>query len=86
MMEIVKVGKVAELLKIKEWTVYQLVRRGIIPPGVVIHLGRQVQFDSDALMEWLRRGGTGSGDLSGRVQKKRPATSHKGRTTATACE
>lgn len=57
-MELVKVGRVAKVLRTKEQTIYQLVRRGIIPPGVAIHLGRQVQFDLDALKDWLRRGGT----------------------------
>ena len=63
-MELVKVGKVAKILKTNEQHVYHLVRQGVIPPGVAIHLGRQVHFDCDALLDWLRRGGTG-GTLTG---------------------
>lgn len=57
-MELVKVGRAAEILNTNAAHVYCLVRQGVIPPGVAIHLGRQVHFDCDALLDWLRRGGT----------------------------
>jgi len=36
---------------------YELVRTGILPPGVVVRLGRQLRVDEDALIVWVRTGG-----------------------------
>jgi len=36
---------------------YELARVGILPDGVVVRLGRQIRFDEDALVDWIRGGG-----------------------------
>jgi excisionase family DNA binding protein len=48
--------EVARRLRISTWKLYDLVKQGIIPPGVVVHLGRQVRF-SPELEDWLKSGG-----------------------------
>lgn len=37
---------------------YRLVREGVIPPGPVVRIGRQVRFNRGALERWLDAGGT----------------------------
>ena len=38
---------------------YRLAREGILPPGVVIRIGRRLLIDEDALDEFRRQGGRG---------------------------
>ncbi len=48
----------ARVLNVRRQRVRQLYRTGLMPPGVVVRLGRQVRFDLDALDAWIRAGGT----------------------------
>lgn len=38
-------------------TLYNLLRRGAIPPGVAIRIGHSVRWDRDRLEAWLAAGG-----------------------------
>jgi excisionase family DNA binding protein len=38
---------------------YKLIREGVIPPPVVIRVGRQYRVNADALEEWIEAGGAG---------------------------
>ncbi len=49
---------IAKVLNLKKTRVYELVRRGFFPPGVVVRLGRQIRWDEDALRQWIARGGS----------------------------
>lgn len=46
------------LRKNSDGAVYDLVARGIIPPGPLVRLGWKIQFNEDLLIEWIERGGT----------------------------
>jgi len=46
------------LNKRSDGAVYDLVRKNILPPGVVVRLGWNIQFNEDALEDFLARGGT----------------------------
>jgi predicted DNA-binding transcriptional regulator AlpA len=48
---------VASILQVSEQRVWEMARVGILPPGVVVRLGRQVRFNEDRLSEWLEEGG-----------------------------
>lgn len=50
--------QVAPLLQVKPGRVYEMARLGILPKGVVIRMGRQIRFDEDSLIEWIRSGGS----------------------------
>lgn len=53
-----KVGFAAEELGVSEQRIYELVRKGFFPPGVVTRLGvRQIRFNEEALREWIAGGG-----------------------------
>jgi phage terminase Nu1 subunit (DNA packaging protein) len=52
-----KADKVAQILNVDKARVYELART-VLPPGVVVRIGRQVRFDLRALREWLQKGGT----------------------------
>lgn len=47
----------ARMLYVSVGRAYELARTGILPSGVVVRLGRQIRFDEDALIEWIRAGG-----------------------------
>ena len=49
--------QVARQLRITEWKVYDLVRRGILTPGVYIKLGRSIRFSPSQFAEWKANGG-----------------------------
>jgi excisionase family DNA binding protein len=51
------VDEVADMLRVGKWMVYDYVRRGILPVGVAIHLGRSIRFSRKALEAWLEAGG-----------------------------
>jgi hypothetical protein len=36
-----------------------MVREGLIPPGVVIRLGKRIRFNEPKFLEWLDAGGQG---------------------------
>lgn len=47
----------AAILDVTLQRFYELVRTNVLPPGVVVRLGRQVKVDEDALREWIKSGG-----------------------------
>lgn len=47
---------------------YEAVRRGHLPPGVVVWLGRQLRFDEEALRRFCEKGGAP-------INKQQPAVS-----------
>ena len=47
----------AEVLNVSPQRIYEMVRIGILPPGVAIRLGRQVRIDAERLMSWAASGG-----------------------------
>lgn len=48
--------EVAELLGVKPWRVYDLVRQRLLP---AVRLGRQMRFDPEQIRRWAEAGGTG---------------------------
>lgn len=53
-----KVDFAAQELGVSEQRVYELVRKGFFPPGVVTRLGvRQIRFNEEALRDWIAGGG-----------------------------
>ena len=49
--------RAAEILGVSQGRFYDLVRTHVLPPGVVVRLGRQIRVDEDALEEWIKSGG-----------------------------
>lgn len=58
-MNLITVREAAQELKVSSWRIYDLIRRGLLPPGVVVRLGRQLRIDRDALERWVAAGGQG---------------------------
>lgn len=56
-MNLLTVPAAAHILTVKEGRAYEMIRTGLLPPGVVVHLGRQVRIDADALSQWISSGG-----------------------------
>jgi excisionase family DNA binding protein len=56
-MRLLTAKQASEVLQVKLPRVYELAR-GILPPGVVVRIGRQVRFDEESLSSWLANGGT----------------------------
>jgi excisionase family DNA binding protein len=53
-----KVEFAAQELGVSEQRIYELVRKGFFPPGVVTRLGvRQIRFNEEALRNWIASGG-----------------------------
>jgi len=47
------------LLKSKSvQALYEEVKRGVYPPGVLVKLGRRIRFNQKVLEDWLARGGS----------------------------
>jgi excisionase family DNA binding protein len=63
---LISILEMARLLKIRRERAYQMVRKGILPPGVVIRMGRSLRVDSDKLEEWMAAGGSGQRCVAGR--------------------
>ena len=53
-MRLLNAKKLAEVLEVSQARAYGLMRDGILP---VVHLGRQVRVDEDALREFIAGGG-----------------------------
>jgi excisionase family DNA binding protein len=67
---------VAEQLHISTQRVYELVRMGAIPRGVVVMVGpRQQRFDQDALRDWIAKGGFAGAPQNEEPKKERPVKS-----------
>ena len=47
----------ARRLGINVYRFYELVRDGVIPPGVIVRLGRRISVNSEALEDFVRGGG-----------------------------
>ena len=45
------------LLNLKPQRVYEMARQGILPPGVIVRLGRQIRINESKLREWIESGG-----------------------------
>ena len=48
------VQEAANLLRVTPNRLYDLAKRGIIP---CVHIGRQVRFHEELLLDWIARGG-----------------------------
>ncbi len=71
----------SELLRVAVPRLYDLAKRGMIPCA---RLGRQVRFPEDALVEWIRAGGSPLTSGNGEKAQASPIpesvpTSHNGR-------
>lgn len=53
-----KADEVALILKVTKARVYELARERVLPPGVVVRIGRQLRFDLNALAVWIAQGGS----------------------------
>jgi predicted DNA-binding transcriptional regulator AlpA len=63
-----KVEFAAKELGVSQQRIYELVRKGFFPPGVVTRLGiRQIRFCEEALRDWIARGGTKTFSVSHEV-------------------
>jgi len=59
-MELLSVNEAAKGTKqLSAWQLHQLIRSGVIPPGVVITLGRRRFLEKSAWEAFLRNGGGG---------------------------
>ncbi len=59
MSKLLKVKQVRRRLgKNSDGAVYDLVRKGLLPPGVVVRFGWAIMFNEDALEEFISKGGT----------------------------
>ena len=64
-MRLIQAKRASEVLNVSLARLYELARLGIIP---VVRLGpRQIRFDEEALIEWVRQGGLPS-EGNGSVQ------------------
>lgn len=55
--QLLRIPEAARVLGLSEHRVYELVRQGILPLGVVVKLGRQIRINSERLREWIAGGG-----------------------------
>jgi excisionase family DNA binding protein len=56
-MALIAVSAASAVLGISAQRTYELVRTGVMPPGVAVRLGRQVRIDEEALRAWIHAGG-----------------------------
>ena len=57
MANLLPVNSVLDVLSCNRQRFYSLVRTGVLPLGVVVHLGRRIFINSEKLEEFLDRGG-----------------------------
>jgi excisionase family DNA binding protein len=55
-------AEAAELLRVPSWTLLDLVKRGIVPRGVVARVGHRLRFSRPGLDQWLAAGGSSHDD------------------------
>jgi excisionase family DNA binding protein len=53
--QLLRVEKVAEILDVKVWRVYDLVRMNLLP---AVHMGKHIRIDPDVLEQWINNGGS----------------------------
>jgi excisionase family DNA binding protein len=61
-MRLLTAKEVAPILQVTEARVYEMSRENLLP---TVRMGRQVRYDEDALLNWIRAGGsaqTSNGD------------------------
>lgn len=58
-MRLITTAEAARLMSVSEHAVWSLARQGLIPPGVVVRIGRRLRFNEPRLVEWLEAGGQG---------------------------
>jgi excisionase family DNA binding protein len=51
------IQETAQRLQMSPHAVYEAVRRGVLPPGVAIHIGRRLRISGAALLQWQANGG-----------------------------
>lgn len=56
-MHLVGVRAAAQALGVSTPRVYDMIRVGILPPGVAVRLGRELRIDADRLESWVSAGG-----------------------------
>lgn len=61
-----KAEDVSRILNIPKPRAYHLAHDNVLPPGVVVRIGRQVRFDLEALMNWISQGGSIQAQEEGR--------------------
>jgi len=57
MEKLITAQRTAEILNTSVQRIYELIRLGLIPPGIAIHIGRQIRIDETRLREWIADGG-----------------------------
>lgn len=67
--------RAADVLGVKKQRIYQIVRKKVLPAGIVVHIGRQLRFDLDALQNWIERGGS-TGMLENDASPNKGGDSH----------
>jgi len=60
-MKLLLAAEAAAMLRVTENRVYELAKRRMLP---CVRLGRQIRFDEEAVLAWLRAGGTPLGETS----------------------
>jgi hypothetical protein len=56
---LITVKKAKKILgKRSDGRVYDLVARGLIPPGPLVRMGREIKFNEEKLIEWVEAGGS----------------------------
>ena len=51
------VTEAAPLFGVEPKQLYYLIRERIVPPGVVVRLGRQIRINRERAREWIENGG-----------------------------
>ena len=62
---LITAAQASTLLGVSIPRTYELIRTAVLPPGVVVRLGRQIRIDRAQLDAWLRHGGNGSTNSDG---------------------
>ncbi|MBX5464326.1 MAG: hypothetical protein IRZ26_02085 [Clostridia bacterium] len=44
--------------RLSRFRIWELIREGVLPPGVAVFVGRRRYVDLDGFIAWLQRGGT----------------------------
>lgn len=58
MKTLVTVHEAASSMQLSAHTLWSMIRRGLLPPGVVVRFGRKIRIAEENLSKWLGEGGT----------------------------